>query len=120
MLRIEHIAKTFLQFPCRLVGKGDRHDFPRQAGGNAEVSPRLLRQRRILLQIRFAGVDVGVVQFHLHETAVVGIAVTQNICNTVDEHSCFSAARTGQNQVRTVYGKHRFPLAVVHSGKFFF
>lgn len=119
-LGAEHRAKAVLELPGRLICKGDRHDFPRQAGRNAQVTACLLRQRLAAVEIGAARREIFLVQLVLNERAVVSVSVAQDVRNAVDQHSRLSASGSGKDQQRPADRKDSLPLPVVHAGEFFF
>ena len=99
VLRIfaEHAAEAFFQLVCRFISKGNRQNLPRLRGfgtkhiGNFRINRTVARKVGAHIRdIRVVGRAVGVV-------GSIGFAEAQEVCNSVDKHRRFTAARARKN-----------------------
>ena len=113
----KHRGKALFQLSGRLVGKGDCQ--------NVKGLRRLLAQRARQLHRGFAALLHKAFQLlHLlrihrlrYLPAVVRVAEPDQICDAIDKHRCFSAARSRKDQQRPLCGKYRFPLHGVQAAE---
>ena len=119
-LAAQHPAQTFLQFPCRLVGKGNGHHVPaahriaaqhpvQPAGGIGTGHDGGAQGFDVLLGHR-AGRFFGAVRR----------AEPDEVGNAVDQHGGLAAAGTGKDEQRAVRGKHSLPLHIVQAAELLF
>ena len=95
----QHGLQPRLEFPGGLVGEGDGEDAPRLhpiPGGKASGLLPALPQNCKLRLVRVGGDLV----------AVARAAVSEQVCDAVDEHRGFAAARAREDQQRPLRRQH--------------
>ena len=119
-LAAQHPAQAFLQFPCRLIGKGNGHHVPaahcvaaqhpvQPAGGVCASHDGGAQSLDVLLGHR-AGRFLRAVRR----------AEPNEVGDAVDQHSGLAAAGTGKDEQRAVRGKHSLPLHIVQAAELLF
>ena len=103
--RAQHSGQTVLQLARRLIGKGDGQNGPRgrRVQGTQPLLPGLVPRPGpdILLQ------EGQIILCHplRHLCAVRAAAILHQVGDAVDEHGGLAAARSGQQQERTLRGQ---------------
>ena len=119
-LAAQHPAQAFLQFPCRLIGKGNGHHVPaahrvaaqhpvQPAGGVCTGHNGGAQGLDVLLGHR-AGRFLGTMRR----------AKPDEVSDAVDQHGGLAAAGTGKDEQWAVRGKHSLPLHIVQAAELLF
>ena len=102
----QHTPKALLEFPCRLIGKGDGKNTPWRHG---------IERGRFFCLLAAAQecLEHLLIRTGRQPLAVGGTAVPKQVRDPVDQHRRLSASRSGQDQQRAFCGKHRLALHVI-------
>ena len=93
----EHHCQAFFQLVCSLIGKGDRQNLPRLRRVHGKDVRDLRVHRVIAVQITAHQLHIVLVRGALCKIGIVSIAEPDQVCDAVDEHRRFAAARACQN-----------------------